>query len=71
MSRQLAGWFVFCLLCALTWAVAAPIVAGYQTAAVAPMRCPRIALRHGVGSDLRTFTVARDNCAESLHAGQP
>lgn len=43
---------------------ALPFLAGPAPAAqVVPLSCPTLAVRHGVGADLRTFTRARDLCA--------
>lgn len=40
-----------------------PVLAGPVRAEVQPLRCPKLAIRHGVGADLRTFTRVRDLCA--------
>lgn len=31
------------------------------------MNCPSLAIKHGVGSDLKTYVQAVDRCAESLN----
>lgn len=40
-----------------------PAMAGPVRTEIQPLRCPKLAIRHGVGADLRTFTQVRDLCA--------
>lgn len=64
MPNLIAGHLcAYCLLW-LCWATMAPVVA--EAARVEPVRqhvCPYIQISHGVGSDLKTFTKAKDLCA--------
>ena len=64
MANQIAGWFTFYCLLWLCWALGAPVVAEAGRTPI-PMHhvCPYLVFKHGVGSDLRTFTEVRDLCA--------
>ena len=66
MPNLIAGWLMFYVLIWSCWAVGAPIVAeAYREPVDYQHICPMIQIRHGVGSDLRTFTKARDLCARN------
>lgn len=63
MPNLIAGHLcAYCLLW-FCWATGAPIIAeAYRVKPVAQHICPYPVMRHGVGSDLRTFTKVRDLC---------
>jgi len=65
MLNWILGWVTAQCLIWLCWALGAPIVA---EAARTPIPrhdiCPYLIIKHGVGSDLRTFTEVRDLCSE-------
>jgi hypothetical protein len=64
MPNLIAGWCVFWLLMVHTAMITVPIVADrYKIKPAAQTVCPMLQIQHGVGSDLRTFTVAKDLCA--------
>lgn len=63
VSRLIAGHCLAYCLIWLCWALAAPIVA--EAARVEPKPdaiCPWLQIRHGVGSDLKTYIRVRDLC---------
>lgn len=65
MIRKLAGWLFFCVVFWHTLVGISPVVIGKRLVEATQMNCPKIKLRHGVGSDLKTYTIATDGCAEA------
>jgi hypothetical protein len=67
VANLIAGWCVFWLLLSHVLMLAAPVVAdAYRDKQPQPRLqhiCPKLQVSHGVGSDLRTWTKARDLCA--------
>ena len=63
-ARPLAAWLLFWTLAFHALAIGAAITIGHRPTAAQPMDCPRIVVTHGVGSDLKTWTKARDLCAQ-------
>lgn len=53
--------FIFTLWTPTKYGVSTPI----------NMDCPDLVIRHGIGSDLKSFVDVRDSCAESLNVIQP
>jgi len=64
-ARHLAVWLLFWTLAFHALATGAAITIGHRPAEAQPMSCPDILVTHGVGSDLKTWTRARDLCAWS------
>lgn len=65
MANLTAGWLMFWCGLWLCWATCAPVVAeAYRKPAPLQHICPMLQIRHGVGSDLRTFTRVKDLCAD-------
>lgn len=65
VANLIAGWLLFWCLLWLCWATGAPVVAeAYKQPAQAQHVCPMPIVKHGVGSDLRTFRRVRDLCAD-------
>ena len=73
MANLIAGWFVFWLIVAHTLMLTAPVVAdAYRVTPPRQHVCPMLHIKHGVGSDLRTFTMLRDVCGSArLSANKP
>ena len=66
VANLIAGWCVFWLTMAHVLMLTAPVVADAYRARYAeplPHICPMLQISHGVGSDLRTITRAKDLCA--------
>jgi len=63
-QRAAGDTAAFCTLF-LTWALLAPVVAGPIQPAAVPHNCPSPQVRHGVGSDLRSYQRTFDRCALS------
>ena len=58
------GWYVAYILTVTTWGLLAPVVAEkVRVRPVPQVVCPMLDIRHGIGSDLKTYTIARDVCA--------
>lgn len=67
MPNLIAGWLTFWLLVWHILMIAAPIVADAYPGE--PVRyqhiCPYPHIKHGIGSDLRTYTLVRDVCGSA------
>ena len=64
MANLFAGWCVFFLVVTHFLMLTAPVVAdAYRKPAPLQHVCPMLQINHGVGSDLRTYTRAKDLCA--------
>ena len=59
----MAGWTVAVILLWLCWSVAAPLVARPSTITYHQI-CPMIQVKHGIGSDLKTFRRESDFCGD-------
>lgn len=65
MANLTAGWLMFWCVLWLCWAACAPVVAeAYRQPIDYQHICPMLQIRHGVGSDLRTFMRVKDLCAD-------
>ena len=65
MPKLIAQWWIAMLTTWLVWALVAPIVATAGRYEQARHDCPHIRVTHGVGSDLRTYSKARDLCSQN------
>lgn len=63
-QRAAGDTAAFCTLF-LTWALLAPVVAGPIQPAAVPHNCPSPQVRHGVGSDLRSYQRTVDLCSQA------
>lgn len=64
-SRRIAGDLIAICTVWLVWAVLSPIIA--ERARIDPPLqhiCPMLSIKHGVGSDLKTWTKAKDVCSQ-------
>ena len=65
MANLTAGWLMFWILLVHTAMITVPVVAeAYRQPIDYQHICPMLQIRHGVGSDLRTFTRVKDLCAD-------
>lgn len=66
MPKLIAQWWIAMLTTWLVWAMVAPITFEARKV-IQPIdyNCPSPAITHGVGSDLRTYSKARDLCSQN------
>lgn len=62
--RAVPGWLAFVILLWHLFAIGAPVIVGYRPLPLPVYDCPSPAFRHGIGSNLKTYVVRVDRCAD-------